>query len=80
MRCYEEHVGGTQWELGQHIGNPLGTWREQRSENPKTCSILNEGAYKLKKKQLAHLALSLSLSWGTSKTTKCLFPYLMAYG
>jgi len=25
VTCYREHVGGTHWELGEHIGNLKGT-------------------------------------------------------
>jgi len=25
MRCYAEHVGGTHWKPGEHIGNLMGT-------------------------------------------------------
>jgi hypothetical protein len=25
VRCYGEHVGGTHWEIGEHMGNPLRT-------------------------------------------------------
>jgi hypothetical protein len=28
MRCYAEHVGGTHWKPGEHIGNLMGThWK-----------------------------------------------------
>jgi len=25
VRCYGEHVGGTHWEIGEHMGNLVGT-------------------------------------------------------
>jgi len=28
VRCYQEHVGGTHWDLGEHIGNLMGTHGE----------------------------------------------------
>jgi hypothetical protein len=34
VTCYREHVGGTHWELGEHIGNTLEPRKNEKKSFP----------------------------------------------